>query len=84
MKKLSISILAVIILITGCSKENEVNQNEIIQNEAKNLTIFFVNDQHGQLNNFSKIKHIVDLEKLETNVITVCSGDIFFWKPGCR
>lgn len=76
MKKISIFLLTVIILITGCSKENEV-----IQNEAKNLTIFFVNDQHGQLNNFSKIKHIIDLEKLETNVITVCSGDIFSGNP---
>ncbi len=76
MKKISIYLLAVIFLITGCSKENEV-----IQIEAKNLTIFFVNDQHGQLSNFSKIKYIVDLEKLETNVITVCSGDIFSGNP---
>ena len=77
MKRISIFLVAVIFLIIGCSKENEVIQ--II--EAKNLTIFFVNDQHGQLNNFSKIKHIVDLERLETNVITVCSGDIFSGNP---
>jgi 2',3'-cyclic-nucleotide 2'-phosphodiesterase (5'-nucleotidase family) len=81
MKKLSISLLAVLILITGCSKDNDGTQDDIIQNEGKNLTIFFVNDQHGQLNNFSKIKHIVDAEKLETNVITVCSGDIFSGNP---
>jgi 2',3'-cyclic-nucleotide 2'-phosphodiesterase (5'-nucleotidase family) len=77
MKRISIFLLAFIFLIIGCSKENEVTQ--II--EAKNITIFFVNDQHGQLNNFSKIKHIVDLERLETNVITVCSGDIFSGNP---
>ena len=77
MKRISIFLVAVIFLIIGCSKENEVIQI----NEAKNLTIFFVNDQHGQLNNFSKIKHIVDLERLETNVITVCSGDIFSGNP---
>ena len=76
MKRISIFLLAVTILITGCAKENEA-----IQIDAKNLTIFFVNDQHGQLNNFSKIKHIVDLEKLETNVITVCSGDMFSGNP---
>lgn len=76
MKKISIFLLAVIFLITGCSKENE-----IIQIEAKNLTIFFVNDQHGELNNFSKIKYIIDSERLETNVITVCSGDIFSGNP---
>ncbi len=76
MKKISILLLVVIFLITGCSRENELTQIE-----AKNLTLFFVNDQHGQLNNFSKIKYIVDLEKLDTNVITVCSGDIFSGNP---
>ena len=76
MKKISIFLLAVTLVIIGCSKENEV-----IQIEAKNLTLFFVNDQHGQLINFSKIKHIVDLERLETNVITVCSGDMFSGNP---
>ena len=77
MKKTYIFLLSAIILITGCSKNNEAIQSSKI----KNLTIFFVNDQHGQLNNFSKIKHIVDLEKQETNVITVCSGDIFSGNP---
>lgn len=77
MKRISIFLIAVIFLIIGCSKENEVIQIT----EAKDLTIFFVNDQHGQLNNFSKIKHIVDLERLETNVITVCSGDMFSGNP---
>ena len=76
MKRISIFLFAVTILITGCTKENEA-----IQIETKNLTIFFVNDQHGQLNNFSKIKYIVDLEKLKTNVITVCSGDMFSGNP---
>lgn len=76
MKRIYIFLLAVTILIAGCSKENEV-----LQIDAKNLTIFFVNDQHGQINNFSKIKYIIDLEKLETTVITVCSGDIFSGNP---
>jgi len=41
--------------------ETEINPGELEETE---LTIFFVNDQHGQLDNFSKIKHIVDNEKL--------------------
>lgn len=76
MKRIYIFLFAVTLLIAGCSKENDV-----IQNDAKKLTIFFVNDQHGQIDNFSKIKHIIDLEKRATNVITVCSGDIFSGNP---
>ncbi len=76
MKKISVFLFVAIFSIIGCSKENEV-----IQKETKSLTIFFVNDQHGQLNNFSKIKHIIDLERLDGNVITVCSGDIFSGNP---
>lgn len=36
---------------------------------------------HGQLDNFSKIKHIVDQERAETNVILTSSGDIFSGNP---
>ena len=80
MKKVSILLLAVIFLTLGCSNERagEIIQENIEEiQESKNLTIFFINDQHGQLDNFSKIKHIIDQEKLKTNVITACSGDIF-------
>ncbi len=78
MKKLSIFLLGVIFLVTACSKKDPP---KVVKSETKNVTIFFVNDQHGQLDNFSKIKHIIDLEKLETNVLTVCSGDIFSGNP---
>ena len=75
MKKAFIFLLAVFIIVS-CSKDPD---NGI--NPEKNLTIFFVNDQHGQLENFSKIKHIVDQEKQEGNVIVACSGDIFSGNP---
>jgi 2',3'-cyclic-nucleotide 2'-phosphodiesterase (5'-nucleotidase family) len=83
-KKVSILFLAIIFLTLGCSNENsretiDENTGEIL--ESKNLTIFFINDQHGQLDNFSKVKHIIDQEKLKTNVITACSGDIFSGNP---
>ena len=45
------------------------------------MTIFFVNDQHGQIENFAKIKHIVDQEKKNSDVILACSGDIFSGNP---
>ncbi len=78
MKKIII-LLVVFLAIFGCSNSN----NEVVtpENSSKNLTIFFINDQHGELNNFAKIKYIVDQEKLKTNVIIACSGDIFSGNP---
>ncbi|MDO6803773.1 bifunctional UDP-sugar hydrolase/5'-nucleotidase [Wenyingzhuangia sp. 1_MG-2023] len=65
--------------LVGCSHKI-VDPSE--NGEAiKNLTIFFINDQHGQIDNFAKIKYIVDEEKLKTNVIVACSGDIFSGNP---
>ena len=75
MKKVYI-ILLLILTIVSCSKDNEN-----IDLSTKNLTIFFVNDQHGQLENFSKIKHIIDKERQEVSVIVACGGDIFSGNP---
>ena len=70
-------ILAVgIVILTGCSEDN--GSHESI---PKDLTIFFINDHHGQLDNFSKIDDIVDMERLTTNVILACSGDMFSGNP---
>jgi 2',3'-cyclic-nucleotide 2'-phosphodiesterase (5'-nucleotidase family) len=80
MKKIFI-ILLVIFSFVSCSKDNGRNKNIQDETITKNLTIFFVNDQHGQLDNFSKIKHIIDEEKQETNVIVACSGDMFSGNP---
>ncbi|PHQ57537.1 MAG: hypothetical protein COC16_00695 [Lutibacter sp.] len=64
----------------ACSKEG----NPLIlpsEENLKVLTIFHINDQHGKLDNFSKIKYIIDKEKEQTNVMVVCSGDIFSGNP---
>ena len=75
MKRLLLLLLALSFFLS-CSKDGDNNGNT-----THNLTIFFVADQHGQLENFAKIKHIVDLEKQKTNVLLVCSGDIFSGNP---
>lgn len=49
--------------------------------EKADLTIFFVNDQHGRINNFSKVKAIVDNAKAEGNALLVSAGDIFAGNP---
>ncbi|MDA3905185.1 MAG: bifunctional UDP-sugar hydrolase/5'-nucleotidase [Bacteroidales bacterium] len=76
-----LSLLLFLFIFTACSKNN--TDNKIIPDEiiTKNLTIFIVNDVHSQLNNFSKVKSIVDKEKSITNVIVASSGDLFSGSP---
>ncbi len=66
-------IFFLIIALAGCNS----NKGTRDAKDEKNITIFFVNDVHGQLENFAKIKHIVDQAKAGSNVILVCSGDVF-------
>tara|TARA_R110002073_G_scaffold40547_5_gene115235 strand:- start:382108 stop:383550 length:1443 start_codon:yes stop_codon:yes gene_type:complete len=80
MKKRIIIVFA-LFLIFSCSKNSDNNDPVIQEPVTKELTIFFINDQHGQLDNFSKMKHIIDLERQNTNVIVACSGDMFSGNP---
>lgn len=50
-------------------------------NTEKKITLFFVNDQHARLDNFAKIKYIIDKEKEKQSVVVACSGDIFSGSP---
>jgi len=74
------TILFISVAILSCSNE-ETSTKPIPEDFSKKLTIFHINDQHGQLDNFSKIKYIIDQEKAQTNVMVVCSGDIFSGNP---
>jgi len=67
-----------LLFIYACSNDNQQSSPEQVSQE---LTIFFVNDQHGQIDNFSKIKHIIDAEREKTNVIVACGGDMFSGNP---
>lgn len=69
-----------ILLLFSCTKDDNTAITPP-QDTLKELTIFHINDQHGSLENFSKIKYIIDQEKKETNVIVACSGDIFSGNP---
>lgn len=75
---LFISLISFFVL--SCSKEDG-NPNGTTENKTKELTIFHINDQHGRLENFAKIKYIIDQEKLTTTVMVVCGGDIFSGNP---
>jgi 5'-nucleotidase/UDP-sugar diphosphatase len=76
MKYLIRIIVLVFILFGACSRSEDPKPEGPGQ-----LTIFFVNDVHGQLDKFAKVKHIVDQERKQTNVIVACSGDIFSGNP---
>jgi 2',3'-cyclic-nucleotide 2'-phosphodiesterase (5'-nucleotidase family) len=85
MKRLSSILLLFFLIFFACSKDNTTNTgngpDSIDPVISKELTLFFINDMHGQLDNFSKIKHIVDQERAETNVLLTSSGDIFSGNP---
>lgn len=82
MKNRGKAILYTILLpvfLWSCS----IGQNNSIEPKSSepNLTIFFINDQHGWIENFAKIKYIVEHEKQKTDVIFACSGDVFSGNP---
>lgn len=85
--KLSLHLVKFLLLflVVSCASGNKniVTNGEIPQDEngAKNITLFFVNDQHAQLDNFAKIKYIIDQERKEHNVLVACSGDMFSGNP---
>ena len=66
-------LLATLIL-SGCRKEQDAP-------EGIELTIFYFNDPHAHIDNFAKIKHIIDEERKTEEVIVACGGDIFSGSP---
>lgn len=76
LKKPLYLILSILLITASCSKRNGEPGSD-----GSDLTIFCINDQHGELENFSRIAHIVKLEEKLTNVIVVCGGDIFSGNP---
>ena len=64
----------------SCSNGDNGTLN-LPEENLKELTIFHFNDPHGRLENFAKIKYIVDQEKELTNVLLVSSGDLFSGNP---
>ncbi|PLX19086.1 MAG: hypothetical protein C0599_11375 [Salinivirgaceae bacterium] len=75
MNSIKTCIFIIIIFFSVGCKEDKYEAIE------KNLTIFIVNDQHGQIDNFSKVKHIIDIEKQQGDVFVACGGDIFSGNP---
>ncbi|NQT77823.1 MAG: bifunctional metallophosphatase/5'-nucleotidase [Bacteroidetes bacterium] len=84
MKKIRILFIINLVIVTlfyACTQKDNLENPIPPTPPIHELTIFFVNDQHGQIENFSRIKHIVDLEKQHSNVLIACSGDMFSGNP---
>ena len=59
-----------------CFRRNKKN------NETKSLVIFSTNDMHGRIDNFAKIKYIVDQERaVNPNVLLLSAGDKYTGNP---
>ena len=76
MKKTLQILLLVLISFSACKKDPITPADQV-----QELTVFFVNDMHGQIDNFSKVKYIIDEERQNTDVLVVCTGDIFSGNP---
>ena len=63
------------LLLAGCTRQDEDPE------ESSELIIYTINDPHGQIDNFARIAHIVELERSINNVFLVCGGDIFSGNP---
>lgn len=82
MKIKFIAIALLLIGVFGCVNNAENNNpTPNPQSQRVDLTIFFINDQHGRITNFSKVKAIVDEAKTKGNVLLVSAGDIFSGNP---
>lgn len=73
------TLLLLLLLATACRKDTDKDTPAIPPDT--DLCIFFINDQHGNIDNFARIKHIVDAEREKWPVVLVCSGDIFSGNP---
>ncbi|MFO7756447.1 MAG: 5'-nucleotidase C-terminal domain-containing protein [Bacteroidales bacterium] len=71
---ISIIVLFLSIITTSCN-------NKSGQDKETELSIFFISDSHSQIDNFSRIKSVIDRAGDETNIILVSSGDIFSGNP---
>ena len=80
MKITKLLLFFILLSVFSCENDSDVVTPTTVSMEP-NLTIFFVNDNHGQINNFSKVKAIVDEAKANGNALLVSAGDIFAGNP---
>lgn len=71
-------LIIISVLISACNRKADSPRPD---DQSSTLTIFSINDAHGQINNFSKVKYIVDKAETQGEVIVVSAGDLFSGNP---
>lgn len=79
MKNLLLITYLVLLSLVSCTKDKD----NIVPKPptTKEVTIFIVNDVHAHIDNYSKVKYIIDKEREKTNVIVTSAGDNFSGNP---
>lgn len=76
------TFLVIISLLSACSSIGNGTSRTNDSKESESIVIYTVNDIHGKIDNFAKVKAIIDQEKeTESQVFFVAGGDFFSGNP---
>lgn len=75
-----LKLFLIVSLLNGCSGYNK--STSASSNSPESIVIYTVNDLHGKIDNFAKVKAIIDEEmQNESQVFFVAGGDLFSGNP---
>ena len=74
-------LVLVVSLLNACSSSDKPS-DPASSNSPESIVIYTVNDLHGKIDNFAKVKTIIDREKEnESQLFFVAGGDLFSGNP---
>ncbi|MGA8854394.1 MAG: bifunctional UDP-sugar hydrolase/5'-nucleotidase [Christiangramia sp.] len=77
-----LKLLVLVVFLNSCSNSDNNIPDPIPTDTPQSIVIFTINDMHGKIDNFAKVKAIIDKEKeTETQVFFVAGGDLFSGNP---
>ncbi|MDX1760671.1 MAG: metallophosphoesterase [Christiangramia sp.] len=76
-------LLALLVFLNSCSTDETKKATDPVPSDSpESIVIYTINDVHGKINNFAKVKAIIDEEKeTESQVFFVAGGDLFSGNP---
>ena len=77
-----LKLLVLVAFLQGCSSAETHSKDPVTTKTPESIVIYTINDPHGKINNFAKVKAIIDEEKkTESQVFFVAGGDLFSGNP---